>query len=407
MEVIQRHLTWTVSSSVTDFAIRQGYRRVFSTILQNQMHTAAFLAFVTVQLDKLGDVKMPYNHSPELYSYKATRLIRQHIETHSVAMDPYVLLDVFRLALGEWIRRNHRAAKIHFSFIAQNWHKYSPQGAEGQHNEEVFSSEDVLLAIDLDEKPLLALTWEPSLVVEPNEVSENQSSTGSPMQNRAEGAPLELSMKDENGDKLIALLNLVHPRFGQIAQDLFTGLKHFPNFSSVDFAAATVGPVWTMKRRIQATLHRLQSLDVEEPCIAACIRRTLLILLILATTSPARRVGRTDMARVARRLQSSLKTFAMSSGSPTTDQDRSLTYHRSRDSGLWLWMCATGLVAANEEPSQTNLIYWFSRRTQQTALQHFGSRLTTASLEGALSRYLFFQQVYKSTIELCYPAADR
>lgn len=410
-DVLSRHLQWAVSSSITEFAIHEGVRRIFENILTDEMHAAAFLAMATSQQRRTSNIVLPHDHSPEFYSYQATKLIREHIQANAEAIDPYVLVDVFRLAMCEWLKGNHTAARIHFAYIARNEHRLRPQNWGGEHDLEVITSEDIFLAIDIDQKPLLKLNWEPDLSIGSGKLAYRYPSGESPPISKAASTSAGGSEELTAGWKLVQAFKFSKAILSSILKSCLTGLHSFPNFDQIDFASATTGPIWVMKRRIHATLHRLQS--IEHSSLSArdeCICRTLIIILFLGSTTPARRIARTDVPQLAARLKNvlldieplSLSQCTQSAQEAATTQAGS--YKVTNDQALHLWMSITGLTAARDTPnthqsSHDEVVQWFTKQSLLLTIQTCGFDTDTKDVKKILSDYLFLEHVHGSTVE--------
>lgn len=405
-DVLDRHLRWAVSSAVSDFAIKEGVQRIITSVLTDRMHSTAFLAMATAQQKRTSDIVLPHDHSPEYYSYCATKIIREYIAARPGEVEPYTFVDIFRLAMCEWLSGNHKAARIHFSYIARNYNNFKPHNAAEWHSIEVISTEDLFLAVDVDEKPLLSLTWEPELAAGPRiatSVVEDmiRSSIGSIEPDRSSRGPSAVrkrasSPKQSSG--LIAVIpqqSLLRPPM----QKLLISLQSFPKYSQIDFGSATTGELWIMKRRIHATLHRIQSMQTVESSVEECVKRTLLILLFLASTTPARRLGRTDVPRLAVRLKDALVAAkavrSQQIGGPACSRDTNSTMQPK----LYLWMLITGLVAAKEGPVNEELLQWFSKRVVISALQVCGPQPMSEQVNAALEEYLTFSNVHGNIVE--------
>jgi len=421
-DVLAQHLRWAVSSAVSDFAIKQGVQRIITSVLTDRMHSTAFLAMATAQQRRTSDIVLPHDHSPEYFSYRATKIIREYIAARPMGVEPYTFIDIFRLAMCEWISGNHKAARIHFSYIARNYDDYKPHDAAEWHNIEVISTEDLFLAIDVDEKPMLSLTWEPELAAGPtvatSAVEDPIKSSIGPDRNIREPRAVSRGASSSNQNSSLTALLAHQPSLKPVVQTLLASLQSFPKYSQLDFGPATTGERWVMKRRIHATLHRLQSVAiVAEASVEGCVRRTLLILLFLASTTPARRLGRTDMARLAARLRHALlATEAVQSsrqidGAPTSACGRGAnTDHvmQQQQPELYLWMFATGLVAAKEEPVDEDLRRWFCERAVVLVLRVCGPQPVLEQVNAVLEEYLTFSSVHRGVVEeLCATARMR
>ena len=401
-EVITRHLQWAVSSSVSSFTIHEGVRRIMSAVMTDHMHSAAFLAMATAQQRRTSlaqhhtSLLLPRNHSPEFYTYEATRLIREHIRDKQDAADPYVYVDVFRLAMTEWMNGNHAAARVHFNYIAQIWNGYSKLQGDwsDQHNLEVMSSEDIFLAVDIDERPLLDLTWEPARTCGPPKPCTDQA----------------MELKNEN-TRFHALSNsLVGTGFRRIKaekvhrilQDCAANLRMITDYSTVEFGSATTGDLWTLKRSIHAIIHRLQSYLVDSTyAMDTVICRTAIILLLLASTTPARRIARTDVWTLALRLRSAIINLVATAEAPMAKDD-------AADPGLWLWISMTGFVATQGTQSQENGLFqpetdelgnWFLKQSVRFAEKAFGQAATKQDLQASLMHYLYFEGIQGSAVQ--------
>lgn len=386
-DVLSRHLRWVVSSSITEFAIHEGIRRIFTAIMTSPMHSSAFLAMATAQQRKTAGVLLPHEESPEHYSYEATKMIRQHLASNGNKIDPYTFVDIFRLAMCEWLNGNHKAARIHFAYLAQHFDKVLPKDWGEQHNLEVISSEDIFLAIDIDEAPLLKINWEPELPI----------GASSPL--ALESVPNEkcTMMKAEPDSRLLSPLP-AQSLTRNILQQCLTDLKALRDSSNVDFACATSGFNWIIKRRLHATMHRLQSFRAHNATVEESIRRSTIILLLLTTTTPARRVGRTNVPRLATRLRRSMLALRTSrtdtrKGKTTADDNRP-PLHKT-EPALWLWMCIIGLLAVQDcDPTFRGIddtTEWFLQQAKQTTLQMIGPLVTPNELKDVLSDYLYFE----------------
>lgn len=392
-DVLSRHLRWVVSSSITEFAIHEGIRRIFTAIMTSPMHSSAFLAMATAQQRKTAGVILPHDESPEHYSYEATKMIRKHLKTNTNRIDPYTFVDIFRLAMCEWLNGNHEAARIHFAYLAQHFVRVRPQDWGEQHNLEVISSEDIFLAIDIDEVPLLKVNWEPELPSELTSILDLDD----PLQSQS-----TLQAKCEN--RLVALLpNESHTK--TILQQCLQGLQTLRDPSQTDFATATSGHNWIVKRRLHATMHRLQSFRAHDRCIEEPIRRAIIILLLLTTTTPARRVGRTNVARLAERLRRTMSTAQVQTTQSRNGKQNANANRvpiQKADPALWLWMCTIGLLAAQDRDStfreDETVTQWFLQQAQQTTLQLKGPLVTEEELKDLLSAYLYFDNPQSSAI---------
>ena len=151
-----------------------------------------------------------------------------------------------------------------------------------------------------------------------------------------------------------------------------------------------------MKRRIHAALHRLQSTPIPTPGLEACIRRTLFILLFLASTTPARRLGRTDVPRLARRLRAAL-VAAKAEGSSGATTAASAGMHPR----LLVWMIITGLAAAREG-QDAELVQWFRKRAVVITVRVCGATPSREQVCGVLGAYLSFRSVHEGAVgEVC------
>ncbi|KAK5945326.1 hypothetical protein PMZ80_002530 [Knufia obscura] len=409
-DLLDRHLRWAVSSSVSDFTIKEGIQRIYNSVLTDPMHSAAFLAMATAQQRKTSNIVLPHGQSPEFYSYRATRIIREYIESHPQDVEPYTFVDIFRLAMSEWINGNHKAARIHFSYIARNYNDFEPRDAGQWHNIEVISTEDLFLAIDVDEQPLMALSWEPELfagphMALPNTEGRDTSSVGSDQPHMDRGRYYDVSRRSPSSTSYAGLTSAFSPGcpLQSITQELLISLQSFPNPSQINFGAATAGSLWAMKRRMHAALHRLQSVDVAEQGLEQCIRRTLLILLFLASTTPSRRVGRTDVPRLAMRLRDALKAM-----NAVQNQNKSngrttcaISSGTAMQHTLLLWMFITGLIAAKEDSvnPDSELLQWFRKRAVILAVQVCGPQPMVEQLNNVLEQYLTFSNVHSGVVE--------
>jgi len=405
-DVLDRHLRWAVSSAVSDFAIKEGVQRILSSVLTDRMHSTAFLAMATAQQRRTSNIVLPHDHSPEYYSYCATKIIREYIAARPGEVEPYTFVDIFRLAMCEWLSGNHKAARIHFSYIARNYNNFNPHDAAGWHSIEVISTEDLFLAVDVDEKPLLSLTWEPELAAGPRIATwavEDliRSSIGSIEPDGGSRDPSALCRRASSPKQRSGLMAVIPQQslLRSPIQKLFMSLQSFPKYSQIDFGSATTGELWIMKRRIHATLHRIQSMKIVEPSVEECVKRTLLILLFLASTTPARRLGRTDVPRLAVRLKDALLAAeavrSQQVGGPTCSRGTNPTMQPK----LYLWMLITGLVAAKEGPGNEGLAQWFSERVVTSALQVCGPQPMPEQVNAALEEYLTFSNVHGNVVE--------
>ncbi|KAK5091641.1 hypothetical protein LTS08_005402 [Lithohypha guttulata] len=395
-DVLSRHLRWAVSSSITEFAIHEGIRRIFMVVLTDRMHSAAFLAMATAQQRKTAGLVLPHDQSPEHYSYIATKLIREHLEANGDEVDPYAFVDIFRLAMCEWLNGNHTAARIHFAYIARNWSSLRPRDGSERHNVEVISSEDIFLAIDIDEKPLLQLSWEPELPLGPHKIP---SSAMKVLERRNKA---ELSPKPPPPEVGSRLLRLVSPDSDvrTIIESCLNTLHASSHFSQIDYASATTGYNWIVKRRLHATMHRLQSLDITGSSVEEPVRRALVILLLLATSTPARRIGRTDVPRLAAQLRHSMlaaRSSVTQCKNGKTSANCGQQPIKKIDPALWLWMSHIGYLAARENDqifsANSEVIEWFTQQSLQLTLQICGPLVTVDEIRTLLSGYLYFEHV--------------
>lgn len=388
-DVLARHLHWAVSSSISAFTIHEGVRRILSTVMTDPMHSSAFLAMATAQQCRTANMILPRNEGADFYRYKATKLIREHIIAKGEAIDPYTFVDVFRLAMCEWLNGNHAAARIHFSYISQVWQTFLPADWGEQHNLEVISSEDIFLAIDMDEKPLLDLNWEPWLEISPAQ----RSYAITDIKYVEDCASMEHEVQAGlNFKTMIPKDSPLH----NIVSSCLSNLSSIPNFSTADFALALKGPEWIVKRRLHATIHRLQTLTgTRLSSTEDVLRRAFTIILFLATTTPARRLARTDFFRLASRLRTALiKAYKEECSSSTTS------------ASFWLWAGISGLVAVQETTAGHNqhagqleeLRYWFMARCAQSARYIFEPSASLEAIRSVLIPYAYFESVQRTSI---------
>lgn len=355
------------------------------------MHSAAFLAMATAQQRRTANMTLPQNEGTEFYRYKATKLIREHIIANGDAMDPYTFVDVFRLAMCEWLNGNHHAARVHFSYIAQVWRDFRPSDWGEQHNLEVISSEDIFLAIDIDEKPLLDLNWESQLEASPAPANRSLESVKCKQEDE-----LHLhEVRDNHAtSKLRQIISKDSP-INDIVLGCLTSLCSTPDFSTADFASTLKGPLWVIKRRMNATMHKLQTLPEAQLSSADdLLRRAFIVLLFLSTTTPARRLARTNFSRLASRLQLTMLKAC---------NDRSNASTASP--GFWLWVSVSGLVAVQEAISSQDqrteseeLKCWFMARCTQFATYMFGQNATVEAIRRVLTTYAYFESVQGTAI---------
>ena len=385
--VLTKHLRWAVSSSISEFSIHEGVRRILQAVMTDRMHAAAFLAMATAQQRKAGKLALPHDQSPEYYSYQATKMIREHIVSHPSSVDDYTYVDVFRLAMCEWLNGNIGAARIHFAYIAQNWHKLKPKDWGEQHNHEVISSEDVFFSIDIDEKPLLQLNWEPILPAGPVRPEPPLHDVAPVFESNEYSASNALL-----GSQLLDLASTSQSSITPALESFLSGLRCIPHAGKINFASATSGMIWIMKRRIHATLHRLQSLDKPTCPVDDAIRRTLIILLVLASTTQGRRVARTDVPRLAVRLRKAMLAV---------EYERRPDNKALHNPALWLWMSITGLIAAQEDNGKMpdlELLQWFRKRSTMLTRQVCGPFVTMEKLKIVLLPFLYFEHVQESIV---------
>ncbi|MBA7492482.1 hypothetical protein ES702_03032 [subsurface metagenome] len=396
VEVLQRHIKWALAASVTHFAVQEGVKRLLSVILQDKMRAAAFLAMATAQQKHVNALIFPNEQGPELYLYRATKMIREFIETHRGGLPPYILVDIVRLAMCEWISRNHDGARIHLSYASKLWDNFRPQEPVDHHVQEACSSEDIFFAIDVDEKPLLTLNWLPPLPAGPQPL---------PMRSDKDVSCRNTGFETSNLPESDCIWQLEHQLLKtsspltDILQTYIVGLKSIPDFSHLDFGSALTGPVWIMKRRLHAALHRLQSLDGSLPLVDDSIRRTLIIVLLLASTTLERRVARINTSRLAERLRESLESIEESRSSASTPQSNIDAREQLQSPGLWLWMYVAGLAAAKESPSLDRTRQRFTKRALVLAVRLCGPLASSHQIQKIMSAYLFFDNALGGTVE--------
>lgn len=400
VEVLQRHITWALTACITDFTVQEGVKHIFATILQDRMRAAAFLAMATAQQKKTGGLTFPTDQSPELYSYRATKMIREHIANHQGLLPSYTLVDIFRLALCEWINENYYAAGIHFSYVSRLWDDFEPRDPVDYHVLEVCSSEDVFFAIDIDEKPLLALNWLPRLSTSPRTLSAGSRTLSNRKDERPKAESEVSSLENAVVSwQLEASLRRAKSPLIEILHSCVVALKTIPKFRHVDFGAVLIGPLWIMKRRIHATLHQLQSLDTPAPSADDSIRRALIIVLLLTSTTSERRLGRTNLGRLAERLRTSLESNEELLNSEGTRQMSDVQKEQLQDPGLWMWMYVVGMAAARQLPSRSCTRHWFTKRALMLAIRLCGFSASSHDLEKLLSSYLYFDNALGETVE--------
>lgn len=393
VEVVQRYMRWAISASVTQYTVQEGVKRVFASILQDKMRAAAFLAVATAQQKKVSGFVFPSDQGPELYSYQATKMIREYIENHQGRLPSSTLIDIFRLAVGEWMNGNHDAARIHFAYISKLWNDFEPQDAADHHIFEVCSSEEVFFAVDIDEKPLLGLNWLPRIPAGPQVLLP----IARPILNKKEtctevGKQAMSPGNAEIGQSLITFLRATDSSLTVIFHDCIAALGMMPNVQIIDFGSALVGPLWSMKRLMHATLHRLQSLDKQIPVIDDSIRRSLVIVLLLASTTSERRVARIDLGKVAMRLKKSLERAEELHRSGSRLQMEHRRRGPSQELELWLWMYTVGMAATADALSPCFTHQWFRRRALLIAVRLLGFSASSDDLKKVLSRYLYFDK---------------
>lgn len=399
-EVIQRQMKWAIAASVTDYTVQEGVKRVFSVVLQNKMRATAFLAMATAQQKEVNALVFPRDQSPELYSYRATKMIREYIENHQGVLPSYTLVDIFRLAMCEWISGNHDAARIHLAYASKLWSNFEPRDSVDHHVQEVCSSEDIFLAIDIDEKPLLALDWLPGLSLDqqPSPSGSQLLSNNSDNRPNAASEATDSETKDDTS-QLECDLRLTGSSLVEILHFCTVSLRLVPGSIDRDIGSALKGSLWTVKRRLHATLHRLQSLDLPTPSTDDCIRRSLIIVLLLASTTPERRVARTNTGKLAERLKTSLQNLEISKNSEDVRTPSAATRAQFQDSGLWLWMYTAGFAAAREAPSHDCIKEWFLKRALPLATRICGPRASLNDIQVILSGYLYFNYALGEAVE--------
>lgn len=400
VEALHRHLTWAITASLTDFTVQEGVKRVFSVILQDKMHAAAFLAMTTAQQRRTSELAFPHDQSPEFYAYRATKLIRQHVQGHQGSLPPHTIVDIFRLAMCEWINGNQEAARIHIAQISKNWSDFEPATAVDRHRVEVCSTEDIFIAIDVDKKPLLDVTWEPDLFIGPHALMAGSRST---VDHSFDLESISLSKpgvdRRSNIRQLEDFLRRTQSPMAGILYGIMTGLVSFPRFSGINFGSALTGPTWIMKRRIHAALHRLQALEVKPYSADDSIRRALIIVLLLASTTAERRLVRVNLAQLAARLENSLQALEKLQNAKDSHGHSTSIRDQLQDPGLWLWLYIAGLTAAKESSSQDRVRQWFTKRALLLAVRLCGPFATVDEIEKILSNYLYFENAMGRTIE--------
>lgn len=401
VEVVTRHMRWATSASVTNYTVKEGVKRVFASILQDKMRAAAFLAVATAQQKKTTGFVFPSDQGPELYSYQATKMIRAYIENHKGPLSSNTLGDIFRLAIGEWMSGNHDAARIHFAYISKLWVHFDPQDAVDYHVWEVCSSEDLFLAIDVDGKPLLDLSWVPRLPTGPQLLS---TQFYTPSNKDANHLDTENMTDDLASQRLTTLLRGASSPLTDILHDCIMALGTIPHFQNVDFGSALVGPLWTIKRHMQATLHRLQSLDTPITSINDSIRRSLVIVLFLASTTPDRRIARTNLLGLAERLKESLENNRELRSPDSTSHTEAADREMSQDPGLGLWMYVAGLAATKDSSTPCFTRQWFTRRALLLAVRMFGYSASFQDIERVLSGHLYFNSALGESIAILLAA---
>ena len=422
--VIDGYMSWATRSSVTEQTVKEGTKWVYQNILINPMHAMAFLAAATAHERKTANFVLPIDQEPEFFSIKGTQLVREHLASNSTDISDYVFVDIYRLGLCEWLNGRNVAARIHFAEIARQYGKYKAKTPIDRHHIEIITTADLFLAMDVDSHALMPLTWEPELPIAPYERTTPFNS-------------LYEACSARHGNNILDFLARTQPRIFSIMERCFREWTLFPDAISIDYASPVTGPIWAMKRRMQGTMTRLQ--EVNSTGFDDCVRRSLVIVLFLATTHAARRSGRTNVALLARRLKTAIYHVDHQSRSASVStntspgmistpdsqsydehqfqhprsqyQSRSQSYPQYRsqphhfegehsndeDPSIWLWIYFTGLAAALEAPIDTEILEWFSQKAENLALTVYGSLEPQRILIG-LVPYLMFKRVHASAV---------
>lgn len=410
VEVVQRHMAWATSAAVSNFAVHEGVKRVFSAVLQDKMRAAAFLAMATAQQKKTSSITFPSDQGPELYCYQATKMIRGYIEHHRGPPTSSILVDIFRLAGSEWMNGNYDAARIHFAYLAKLWVNFEPHDAADYHVWETCSSEDIFFALDVDEKPQLALNWSPRKLAGPQIPSTESSSRRSSSQDE-EKALCTLENVGAS-QRLISLLHGASSPLTTILGDCVEVLHTIASFQNADFGSAVAGPLWIVKRHMHATLHQLQSIGHATTSIDESVRRSLIIVLFLGSTTPKRRLARTDLDRLARRLKTSLEKNEGLRNSEDPLHTRGAYTEIWQNPGVWLWMYMAGLAATRDSPAPCFLRQWFTRRALLLVVRLFGFPASSDHIRKLLSSYLYLEHAFADSVAMlmvavaCCPGRD-
>lgn len=398
VRIIRSQLDWADEAAVTQFSQLGARLTTFQLIFGDELLAAPWLAFAGEQMRQYRGIEPSPELAPELMAVTAFQSIKRRV-AEGTASDMTLMSAVFRLALYEWITRNHDAAKVHFQFIKSQWHTFFPHSAVDQHYYEIMSCEDVFFAVDIDEKPMLDLDWEPELSMKKDPAMRRAS-----LENlRLIPGAMQFQTPAVENHLLAAIrAGLISPELQNIVLDLQDNLNQFTAYSQLNFALATTGAQWIMKRRLQAAVHRLQSIEpsTERPLDQA-IRRTLTIILTCGSLSPIRRLARISLSNVAARLRLALQQVATDAQLLEASYRHSLPQHGrsfTYNSLLWLWMCLTGLAGAADGLCEEGLEEWFLERAAHAAEKAFKRCPDLYQVEGALKGYLFFECAYERAI---------
>lgn len=397
IEVLQRHVTWVFDSAISQYTITKGMESIGNVILQDEMHATSFIAFASAQACKTYGITLPADHSPQYYTYKSTKLIRRHLEKNANSpsiYSPYMLMDIFRTAMAEWMIGNVVAARVHFAYIVRSLECLDRESAAGQHVVEVVSSADLWLSIELDEKPLMDRFWSLDLKL-PGFIIED-----------------DISLEDQPAiDALSEGLVLVASSVGtadlsSMVLELINDLRRFPTFSKIKFATATVGPTWIMKRKMHSLIHQLLPINDQKPTttiassLENCVRLGLLMTLFYASTTPSRRIGRVDTDKLASRLKMALVRF---------ERTHTAQPEPARDPTFLTWLYLTGLASAMQssipkrwdDTEKQQLIEWFTKRAKMAIAQspQCGPRADTAKVANAMQRFFYLEVVLHNAIQ--------
>lgn len=396
IEVLQRHVTWVFDSAISQYTVTKGMESIGNVILQDEMHATSFIAFATAQASKTYGITLPHENSPQYYTYKSTKLIRRHIDKHANSPSihsPYLLMDIFRTAMAEWMIGNAAAARVHFAYIVRSLERFKQDGATAHHVIEVVSSADLWMSIDLDEKPLMDRSWSLDLNL-PGFIIED-----------------DISLEDQGGsttfgEGLVTVARSLHvANISGLIVDLVNDLRRFPAFSTINFATATEGPTWIMKRKMHSMIHQLVPLNEQKPSttiassLEGCLKLVILMILFFASTTPSRRVGRVDTGKLALRLKTALIKF---------ERTHSAQPESAQDPTFWAWLYLTGLSSAKQaaipkgwdDTQRQDLILWFTKRAKMAIAQspRCGSWANSKDIANALQHFLYFDVVFMDAI---------